>query len=302
MNLSPLIEWGFHMNLKEALLLVGREQGTIPSQWTSLPWEDAEFSETFLENEELGEDVTLEESTFLSQVLRGPLVLDAGCGGGRSLQGFNSSNVCDASMNNDLHTDDWNLFGIDIGFSALVKATGRLPLASFVQGDILHFPFRNESFNSIISLFGSWLSFPVGDFEQFLRECSRLLKADGILVLEAPSLESLLELDGLREWSVRDTSIGGAFQQLVLSENFVVQSADCGGSIPFQNVYIRKDHIVDLSSGNLKTYCQFYSLYAVRELTQLLDKTGFSSISTYGDFDGSVPDDDSRRIIITATK
>ena len=39
-----------------------------------------------------------------------------------------------------------------------------------------------------------------------------------------------------------------------------------------QRVYVRKEYVVDISSGELKNYCQFYALYQPEELIDLLDK------------------------------
>jgi len=293
-------------SIVKALAEIKQLEGVVPDSWQNLPWEEDEFSRFFLENEELDDSVTCNEIEFLQNVLSSvntlPLlgrILDAGCGGGRTLKALSGKLGCDVAYT-----------GIDIALPPLKTAVERIVAAQssktfakgavkkpysveFLKGQMTTMPFKNTVFDCVLSLFASWLSLSECCFERFLSEAFRVLKGGSVLVLEAPSYESLMALDRDQSWSLAESSFAGNFKQLILSENIVCDKKE---------IYIRKDYVVNLSTGKLKKYCQFYNLYRPDFLASLLENAGFSTVTTFGDFDCSVPDDDSPRLIIVAYK
>lgn len=308
------------MDVTQALIKIGKEEGIIPKSWENLPWGDSDFGQYFLAHEELCESITDDEVIFINNVFLGESLLDIGCGGGRSLAA-----LLELTKNPEYISDydgdfpeligtcpELKITGIDLSYSPLKEAKKRVPAGCFVQGDMVSLPFGDEAFDGLISLFGSWISLTPSDFNKFLLESFRVLSDDSLIVLEAPSSESLEALDGVKEWSVTDSSFAGNFPQLLLSEN-IVSSIDIqnhgiihrkiDGSQPVsQKVYVRKEYVVNLLTGELKNYCQFYALHKPEELVAAMTKAGFHSAAIYGGFDGSVPDEDSERIVVIAHK
>ena len=309
------------MDVAQALAKIGKEEGVIPGLWENLPWGDSDFGQYFLAHEELSESITDDEVIFINNVFLGESILDVGCGGGRSLAAL-LEKTSNPEYISDFDGDfpeligtspDLKITGIDLSCPPLLEATQRVPSGCFAQADMVSLPFREQSFDGLISLFGSWISLTPSDFCKFLKESFRVLSDDSLIVLEAPSCESLEALHGVKEWSVTDSSFAGNFPQLLLSENIIstidinpdeaneiANTIHCSSTS--QSVYVRKEYVVNLSNGELKTYCQFYALYKPEELVDFLTKTGFHSAAIYGGFDGSVPDEYSERIVVIGHK
>jgi ubiquinone/menaquinone biosynthesis C-methylase UbiE len=306
------------MKIAKALQKIGEIEGLIPELWENLPWGDSDFGKFFLAHEELGESITDDEVIFLNNIFFGESILDVGCGGGRSLaalleqttsieESLLSEEYAEYEHDESFHKNsnpservhELSITGIDLSRFPLCEASKRIPHGGFVQADMVSLPFANGSFDGLISLFGSWISLTPSDLFKFLGEAFRVLRNESLIVLEAPSCESLEALDQVREWSVTDSSFAGNFPQLLLSENIVSSIVLPTGS---QKVYVRKEYVVNLETGALKTYCQFYALHKPHELVKILTRAGFGSVTTYGGFDGSVPDFDSERIVVIGHK
>lgn len=101
-------------------------------------------------------------------------ILDAGCGTGAVLQQLGNA---------EKH------LGIDLASEAICFCRQR-GLQNAQQGDIMSLPFANESFDAIICssvLYHRW----VRDVPQALHELHRVLRPDGLLVLNLPAYEFL---------------------------------------------------------------------------------------------------------------
>ncbi|MDK9700351.1 MAG: class I SAM-dependent methyltransferase [bacterium] len=103
--------------------------------------------------------------------------LDAACGTGRWLR-------C-------LRTHNHRAVGFDLSSSQL-SATHDLMT---VRADLLHFPFRNETFQQVVSLFSSFGYFSDESFDQQqLNETSRVLVPGGTFLLDTMPYRALNEI------------------------------------------------------------------------------------------------------------
>jgi len=98
------------------------------------------------------------------------VVLDAGCGGGFFT--YEIAKRCEMSIG-----IDWNLS------KGLSFAMGQQPKVVYVKGDVQRLPFGSEKFDKI--LLSSVLQM-VDDDKSLLKECHRVLKRKGVLVLSVP--------------------------------------------------------------------------------------------------------------------
>jgi len=101
------------------------------------------------------------------------IVLDVGCGAGRSLVG--QAGYCVV---------------IDIAEPELRHAKEKLPGFGFVLGDAQHLPFREEIFDTVLC---SHIIEHVPQPKQLVQEVHRVTKKGGALMLEVPNGFSILE-------------------------------------------------------------------------------------------------------------
>ncbi len=113
---------------------------------------------------------------------RGELILDAGCGTGVFTQGILSSGV--------------RVAGLDISFPMLRRAREKSDAYHFypVLGDISTLPFRDSSFDKVVSI--TAIEF-IQDGKSAVAELFRVTKRGGIIVVAS--------LNSLSPWAVRRT-------------------------------------------------------------------------------------------------
>ncbi len=111
-----------------------------------------------------------EEMKFLFDFLKkGDRVLDLGCGNGRWYPLFKEKEV--------------DYFGVDFSEKLVAIAKKTFPEAKFLVANALSLPFENHFFDKIYSI-AVLHQIPSFDFRiQFLKECKRVLKPEGILIL-----------------------------------------------------------------------------------------------------------------------
>ena len=115
---------------------------------------------------------------------KGETLLDAGCGGGFFT--WEISHICECA-------------GIDLEIpDSLAYASRMSSRMSVVAGNVTSLPFRSSSFDKI--LLSSVLQM-VCDDKSLLRECNRVLKDNGIMVLSVPS--DFIWIDRLNEMKAR---------------------------------------------------------------------------------------------------
>ncbi len=269
----------YEREIKSALESIAKRR-TRPKAWLDalkLPWKEAGFSKWFLECEELPPETANGEAEFLlPRFINGP-VLELGCGGGRSAQALLASGLKEEFV------------GIDIGPVPLKVAQERCGKAEFVRADMLSLPFSNEKFANVFSVYGAFLGFSSSEAETVLNETRRVLRKEGTFVLEFPSLSFLRSLDGVQEWWVSDRSFAGNFSQLGLSENYFLTD---------EQIYIRRDFVVDLRDGTLAVYGQSNCAYCSDDMEDLLHHNGFTPLDFFGDWAGMAYSEDSERLIV----
>jgi SAM-dependent methyltransferase len=96
-------------------------------------------------------------------------ILDYGCGAGW--------------LTRVLNTEDWNVVGVDASPELIRKATEIVVNKSFLVGDCINLPFRNDTFDCVI---GSAILHHL-DPNKALAECRRVTKPGGSLILMEPN-------------------------------------------------------------------------------------------------------------------
>lgn len=139
-------------------------------------------------------------------------LLDVGCGVGCLL--------------NEANKKDLRVFGLDISYEALSKARLRLPTIKGCVADGEKIPFRNSSFDIVVSL---------GSIEHFLypergiREISRVLKKNEYAILLLPnsfSLENILKVLSIgkteAQWQIQERLLTKEGWRSLIEENGLV--------------------------------------------------------------------------------
>ncbi len=104
-------------------------------------------------------------------------ILDLGCG-----TGFITQN---------LHGENLQIFEADLSFAMLQSSRSGPNNSTKIQCDIENLPFKNESFDVIVSSFSlQWLD----DFAKNFQQLHQILKPQGLLIFCVPTFESLKEL------------------------------------------------------------------------------------------------------------
>lgn len=96
-------------------------------------------------------------------------VLDIGCGGGRDTKALYDLKI--------------NVTGLDISNGLIHEAKARYPGIYFIQGDFLHLPFKDESFDGVWAHAAIVHLETIEDVTKAIKEFSRVLKSEGILYI-----------------------------------------------------------------------------------------------------------------------
>lgn len=129
----------------------------------------------------------------IEQIKRGGRLLDLGCGIGLFLEAVN-----------EYSRHDWEVFGIDINSDLIKSARERLPSAKYYCGTLSTRPFSSNYFDCVtcFDVFEHDLN-----LKHTLVEIKRVLKPNGLLVVQAPNRASLMAYlcdDEWDWWSVPD--------------------------------------------------------------------------------------------------
>lgn len=98
-------------------------------------------------------------------------LLDLGCGDGRLVPLWQSITAADAQ-------------GIELSPHAVQTAMEMFPTIKYTQGDATHTPYQDEEFDIVIC---QEVIEHIEDQAQLIKECSRILKKDGWLILTTPN-------------------------------------------------------------------------------------------------------------------
>ena len=140
-------------------------------------------------------DIRAEKSIAALKVIRGlkaipnfrGRILDLGCGAGQVTSIIRN---CRSEL---------RVYGIDFSQAAIEQATMRKDDSNYLVGDVQDLPFARNSFDIVV---GFDILEHVLNFEQTIKEVSRVLKNDGILHLHIPIEGNPYTLDWFL-WKVR---------------------------------------------------------------------------------------------------
>jgi len=212
-----------------------------------------------------------------SAVPEGP-VLDLACGAGRHTI---------AALELGQGT-----FGLDLSPPLLglaVDAEGGVLAGRVARGDVRHLPFRSGAFGAVLMLFSSFGYFDEEGNAAVLAGIARILRKDGIMVLDLMNAERIR-----RELvPVSETRRGG----LVIHEE---RALSPDGS------RVTKDVRIERGQGDQRlqdlVWREDVRLYGPDEIVCLLRKAGLGLEGVQGDFDGAPFEDGSPRMIVRAIR
>jgi SAM-dependent methyltransferase len=156
--------------------------------------------------------------------------------------------------------------------------------AEFLQADMREFR-RDESFDAIFNLYTSFGYFEErDDDERTLRNFYESLTPGGTLVMALTSKETLAGKFRDRTWDEQN----GTY---ILEEH---QIADNWNWIENRWIVVEDD--------DAREFAVSHRLYSAFELSELLERVGFSDIAVYGDLDGADYDENAKRLVVVARK
>lgn len=242
-------------------------------------WFTEAFDHTYLQlYAHRSEQEAHETVTWLAEELglrAGMRVLDAPCGAGRH---------CRALRRLELE-----VIGLDLSPS-LLHAAQKLSADKHIfwtRGDIRLLPFRSAAFDVVLNLFSSFgYFFDDAENEAVVAEFSRVLKRDGVLVLDF--MNAAYVRKHLVPFSERMTEEGWE-----LFEWRKIQG------IPPR---VEKETLVRLPDGTERHIVESLRLYEPEELVHLIARHSFGRLQVYGDYEGRPLSAISPRCIIIGRK
>ena len=244
-----------------------------------MPWWEDYFGELYLRllGSTLAPDETVRDVAGLMTMLKlrpGARILDVGCGQGRHVI--------------PLARAGYRMTGVDRSTYLLGQAqeaaTEMAVDVHLVRGDMRSLPV-GRLFDGCLSLFTSFGYFQDDDEnEQVLREMARVLRPGGVLVLDVSNRDYYL----LRSWPYTWRRHG---QAIILEEN----SFDAETS-RFTTRFTW------LEGGQRESISHSVRQYTAAELNGMLRRAELTPTATYGGFDASPFDVDSRRLVVLAKK
>lgn len=202
-------------------------------------------------------DMTEYDVSFLKETLRRGVTLDLCCGVGRHsipLSHFTFVVSYDLSKY-FLHT-------------LIVKSgrEGRYENLNPIQGDMRRLPFKSESFDNVINFYTSFGYFNDEENELVLREVSRILKPNGIFVLETVNAGWIIR-------NFRDRSRDETNSFYVLEER----------NLNWSRKKIRSNWVlIGKGEGKIRETIVEHRIYDLNELKSLLSKVGLKVMDVFG--------------------
>ena len=190
--------------------------------------------------------------------------LDLACGGGRHSR---------------LLSQRWRTTGLDLSPVLLRHARRQAPDASFVRGDMRVLPFADSAFSLVVNLFTSFGYFEDDRSHQsVIGEVARVTAGGGTFVLDFLNTEHIR--DTLVPYDERN--IGGRIveQRREISED---------GRYVIKRICIRDQN---------QEYTERVRLFEKKDLTAMMERSGFRIEHIFGTYAASPLADDSPRVII----
>jgi len=228
---------------------------------TCKPWYESAFEADYLSRYAHRSDrAAAAEVAFLAGALQlpgGSRILDLCCGAGRHSRALASKglHVVSLDLSMDLLRAGW-------------KKTGR-PFR--VRGDARRLPFLDGRFDGVVNLFTSFGYFDAEEEDlAVLLEVARILRADGVLVLDFLNLQPTLE--GLKPRTERRVGRSRVIEQR---------------SYDSLRRRLEKRIRIEEPRRPARELRESVRAYAPRELAQLLERAGLQARERYGDLQGA---------------
>lgn len=178
--------------------------------------------------------------------------------------------------------------GLDLSSELLREAKiNNQNSAEFVCGDVRALPFRENSFDIVLSLFTSFGYF-ISDEENFchLKNSAEVLKYNGYFVL-----------DYFNPTKVKLSKKHSSYKTI---ENLIIRETKWFDK---ETNRINKEVIIENTQGDtLKSYLETVKIYEPFEIENMLERCKISIIGVYGNYSKSKFDTKSPRLIIIGKK
>ena len=268
-----------------------------PEPWRegdNIPWNDADFSRRML-REHLSQrhDLASRRSEKIDahvdwihyEVMCGApsKILDLGCG-----PGLYSSRLARLGH---------HCVGIDFS-PASIEYAREQAAEECLDCDYIHADLRSAEYGSdfgiAMLIFGEFNVFRPSDAERILKKAHAALSEDGVLLLEAHTIDAIREF-GSRpaSWYATEGGIFSDSPHICLQENF--WDADAAAAT-------RRYFVVDISSGEVSRYAQSLKAYTAEQYRMTLAKAGFEDVRFYASLTGSSGASQPDLLVISARK
>nr|MBN2277562.1 class I SAM-dependent methyltransferase [candidate division Zixibacteria bacterium] len=203
------------------------------------------------------------------------LILDLGCGQGRHCFELKKRGYKPIGC-------DYSATLLKIGQSENMK---RNLDVSFVRGNMSHLPFYAETFNWVLSLFGSFGYFDDIGNQSVLKEMCRVLKDRGRLLLDFWNKDyALNHLAEEEKYNTEDTG-------------YLIQTTEYSP----ENKRVTRKRFFFGPDGKI-SFKISYRLYTPEEIADSLRSVGLGVFALYGNYSGAKLTPDSRSMVIIAEK
>jgi len=222
-------------------------------------------------------EVTNRQVSFLRDFLEKGLVLDLCCGPGR--------------ISIPLSASSMSIVGLDLSNYLLLIAKKRANQANkdlyWVRGDMRHLPFRSEIFDSAMNIFTSFGYFSEEENETVVKEITRVLKREGMFILDIANPGWLIRNFRERDWTEEEKYIS------------LEQRSVDWKSKRWKSKWI----VINKQTREIDEINFNHRLYDLQELRELHSRRGLETTQIYGSFGKEDFDEArSRRIIILSRK
>ncbi len=197
-------------------------------------------------------------------------VLDLACGPGRHAKQLREAGA--------------DVVGFDLSMPLLSRARHRsCPPLTVVRGDMRYLPFKAGTFHVVVNLFTSFGYFSDdGQHEAVLAEIATVLERGGAFVLDYFNSNTLLTNLIPRE----ERAIGS--QRVVIERKFTED----------QRFVLKEMHLMD----DGRRFVEKVRLFDPQKLQDMIQRSGLTVRSRFGDYDGSPLLDGSPRVILFAER
>lgn len=221
---------------------------------------------------------TLKEARFIETAIsKKGVILDLCCGTGR-----HSIVLCKRGL---------DVVGVDLSRNLLAIAKRRMREAGvkfpLVRADMRHFPFKNEVFNAIISMFTSFGYLPTeGEDVNSLLEINRTLKKNGKFLLDLANRDHIVRNFRERDWA--------EFEPYYLLER---------RTLDLKNSRLMSQWtLIPKARGGNKSIMHEVRLYTLTRIEQLLKEAGLTVEHVFGGYEKQEFNLDGSRMIVLAQK